>query len=188
MSDVLVLADLGIPPLPFEVNLFTRWLHILPAAFAAGTSLFLFLVLQPAAGELPDDAHDKLRAGIRARLAKWVHISVALLLITGLINFAFVSLGQIRAYKDATGQGSLYHPLFGIKFLLALFVFFSQSLLVGRSSLAQKWQANARRWVGVNALLLVLIIVLSGAMGLLRAKAVRDTLSAPAATGWMNAE
>lgn len=165
--------------LPFELwQPLSRWFHILPASFAVGTSLFLYFVLQPAGTALPDDAHQQLKAGVRQRLAMWVHISITLLLLTGFVNFFLTSIPQLKQY----GQAMPYHALFGIKMLLALFVFFSQSLLVGKSDLAKRWQANARRWVGVNVLALVTIVALSGVMGLFRQGYVKErAVAAPSA-------
>lgn len=172
-----VLAD-GLPGLPLLADglpldpllLASRWLHILPGVFAAGATLFTWLVLQPAAAGLPDEPHASLRSAVRERLAKWVHICVTLLLLTGFANFFLVAIPQLRTY----GAAMPYHAIFGVKLLAALFVFFSQSLLVGRSALAQKWQASARKWTGVNALLLLMIVLLSGVMGQLRQGYLKD--------------
>jgi uncharacterized membrane protein len=194
MTDSALAASMMPMPMPMTTladgvlsfepwQLLTRWFHVLPASFAIGTSLFLYLVLQPSAKELPDAEHDRLKAALRGRLGKWVHISITLLLVTGLVNYLVNYRPQVQAYNeftDPTGatRNPLYHILFGVKFLLAMFVFASQSFLVGRSALAQRWQASARFWVGVNVLALLAIVAVSGYMTLLRQGYLKERAAA----------
>jgi hypothetical protein len=57
-----------------------------------------------------------------------------------------------------------YHALFGVKFLLALAVFYFSSALVGRGAGTQ-WIRNARgRWLSVTLALALGIVLLSGWM------------------------
>jgi hypothetical protein len=52
--------------------------------------------------------------------------------------------------------------LFGIKFLLALAIFFLASVLTGHSARTQKFRDNRRLWLTVNLVLAVLVVCISG--------------------------
>jgi hypothetical protein len=82
---------------------------------------------------------------------------IALLLVSGLVNFV---LYQAPVHK---GQ-SLYHALFGVKFLAALVVFLLASALSGRSVALAPIRANARLYVGVAAVLVLLIVFISSVL------------------------
>ena len=55
-----------------------------------------------------------------------------------------------------------YHAIFGVKFLLALVVFYFASGLVGRGSGTAWIRSDRARWLGVTLGLAVAIIILSG--------------------------
>jgi hypothetical protein len=81
-----------------------------------------------------------------------------LLLLSGLINFVRI----VQRYDFP--EGSLYHMLFGIKFLLALAVFYLASALAGRSHLAQRLQSRERVWLSWTVVLAVAVVLLAGVM------------------------
>lgn len=139
------------------VDLASRWLHMLSAITLLGGSIFSLAVLMPAAKELADPEHEKLRAGVLARWKRFVHGGIALLLITGLYNF----VRAIPAHKGLPYYAA-YHMVLGVKILLAVAVFFLASVLVGRSSAAVTMRKNAKTWVGLIVLLGVTIVLLSG--------------------------
>src|SRR5262245_38852581 len=103
-----------------------RWLHIVPAVIAGGATIFVKLALLPAMAALPEPERMKLKGAIDARWRYVVAGCITLLLLSGLANFM---LYQAPAHK---GQ-PIYHALFGIKFLMAMVVFFLGSALTGRS-------------------------------------------------------
>ena len=134
-----------------------RWMHILAAIAAGGGTLFARLAVLPATEEsLSLDQRQAFHTAVRKRWSKVVAASIAFLLISGLINF----INIVKLYD----LPKLYHPLFGIKFLLALAVFFIASVLSGRSSLADKFRQNARKWLTINAVLVVAIVLISGVL------------------------
>lgn len=137
-----------------------RWAHILAAITGLGGAIFIRYALTPVLATLPDDQRRSLHEAIRSRWAKFVHLSIGLLLITGLYNFMVV-IGPSNVPK-------IYHMIFGIKFLLALGVFFTASILVGRSGAAQKARQNPRMWLLLNISLAVSIVCLSGYLRMLR--------------------
>jgi uncharacterized membrane protein len=100
--------------------LLLRWLHIVAAVAVVGGTIFMRLALVPAAADLPEEARGPLAEGVRRRWAKVVMAAILFLLVSGLWNFF-----AINASFKAAGLKipALYHPLFGLKFLLALGIF-----------------------------------------------------------------
>ena len=141
----------GLDPL---VVLF-RWVHVGTAIVLVGGSVFMRFVLHPAAKQLPDDAHQTLRAGVLGRWKRFVHAGIVLLLVSGFYNYLVVMAPQ------HAGDG-LYHALLGTKILLALAVFFIASALVGRSPAFEAMRQNRAKWLGLIVLLATLIVAISG--------------------------
>ncbi|MEX2186602.1 MAG: hypothetical protein WD875_07405 [Pirellulales bacterium] len=135
-----------------------RWMHILAAITAVGGTFFARLALLPAIDEtLPPDSRQALHAAIRRRWSKLVALSISMLLVSGLVNY----LTRIIPNYDLP---KFYHPLFGVKFLLALGIFFIASVLSGRSAMADRFRRDARKWLTVNAILAVLVVLISGVL------------------------
>jgi len=55
-----------------------------------------------------------------------------------------------------------YHPLFGVKFLLAMAIFMIASLLSGKTPAADNLRRNLKLWLNVNIVLAVLVVCISG--------------------------
>jgi uncharacterized membrane protein len=144
-----------------------RWAHVLAAIAALGGFLFARFALLPAAEDLGKETADRLHAGIRRRWLPWVIGAITLLLASGLTNYVLM----IRRVKDAPElwggdwmRQTGYHGLFGVKFLLAMIVFYLASGLVGRGAGTQ-WIRDARRqWLSVAVGLGVAIVLISGWM------------------------
>lgn len=141
------------------LSLILRWLHIIAAVLLAGGALFWCCVLRPATSELDEATSTALRQRVAARFSKIVMLAILLLLVSGLINFI-----RINRSLPADANKTMYHSLFGIKFLLGLVVFFLASALSGRSAAFDKMRANAKTWLGVTSTLVVAIILISGFM------------------------
>lgn len=137
-------------------DLISRWLHVLAAMAAVGGTLFMRLAMLPATAQLSPDAKEAFLQAVRSRWAKVVMTAILLLLVSGLYNIS---------RKEVTYQVSpLYHALFGIKFLLALGIFFLASALVGRSEAFAAIRGQAAKWLVVNLLLAVLVVCISGVL------------------------
>jgi putative copper export protein len=125
------------------------------------------LALIPAAAELPDDQRQALQEGVRRRWSQVVHAAILFLLVTGLYNFIwFVKASHTwgAAWQAGSSNATLYQILFGVKFLLALAVFFIASATSGRSAALARFREQAKFWVTVNLLLGVLIVCIAGQM------------------------
>ncbi len=132
-----------------------RWLHIGPAIVLVGGTTFMLFVLLPAAKEISDEEHLKLRVAVLKRWKRFVHGGIALFLISGFYNYIAVQAPLHR------GDG-LYHALMGIKMLMAMGVFALAEIMVGRSKLADKLRQNAAKFLSINLTLAVAILMISG--------------------------
>lgn len=135
MNDVMVLP------------LVMRWAHIFAAVIAVGGVIFMRFVLAPAAKKtLTDDQHEQLRTALTRRWKMVVHLCILLFLVSGFYNYLFV------ARLEHSGQ-ALYHMLFGIKFLLALGVFF---VAIGLTS-SKPWAVLFRERRALSQIVLVVL-------------------------------
>ena len=142
-----------------------RWMHIFAALLAAGGVFYMRLALVPAAGKvLSDDQHNALRSELRAQWAKWVHLSIAFLLVSGLYNMAMIEMSKQLPKELAMP----YRGVFTVKFVLGLAIFFIATKLVGRSASAERFRQNARYWLTVNMGLIIVLVCLSGVLRVMR--------------------
>ncbi len=136
-------------------------IHFIVAFFLAGTLFFQWRAVHPAVVSSSDA--DGVRDGIRSRWGLFVRIGIVLLLVTGIYQLMVIGMPKAdlqKALAEGTA-GMPYHMLFGIKFLLALWVFFISSAMVGRSSLLEGIRQNGSRWLGVTTVLVVVLLAIS---------------------------
>ena len=144
------------------ILLITRWLHISAAIVAIGGAFFTRVALMPAAASTLDDAtHAKLREALRARWSRVVQSCIAILLVTGGVNFVMLAM-------PPKVEPMPYHAIFGVKFLAALGVFFIASVLVGRGQGFASMRANRAKWLTVLLVLAGIIVALSGVLNRVR--------------------
>lgn len=136
------------------VDVVSRIVHIATAITLVGGSVFTLFVLLPSAKLLDQESHDELAAAVSGRWKRFVHLGIALFLISGFYNY-------FRAIPLHQGDG-LYHALVGTKMLLALGVFFIASALVGRSDKLQAVRGNKATWLKMLVLLAAIIVGISG--------------------------
>lgn len=149
------------------VTLLLRWSHVLAAMAAIGGLLFARFAFVPAAEELDAESADRLHAGVRRRWLPWVIGAITLLLASGLANYVLL-IRRVKAAPELWGGDWMgqtgYHALFGVKFLLAMIVFYLASGLVGRGASTQ-WIRDARKqWLSVTVGLGVAVVLISGWM------------------------
>lgn len=138
------------------VSLLLRLAHLMAAATLIGGTIFQLYALLPAAEQLPEEPHRQLKAGVIKRWKIWVMVAITFLLVSGLVNYVL----YVKEFK----LPSTYHMLFGVKFLLALVIFFIASLLTGRSPLAEKARQNAKTFLTINLILAILVVGIGGMM------------------------
>ncbi|MEQ8210466.1 MAG: hypothetical protein RH917_11595 [Lacipirellulaceae bacterium] len=138
----------------YVVGIASRVLHILGAIILAGGLFYMKAVLSP-------KGPDACFADRRGIWAKWVGIASFLLIATGLYNFFAINSG-VKA--DGGKLPSTYHMLFGIKFLLALFVMFIGSILAGRTEAADKFRAAMPKWLSLGWAAILAIVVIAAVM------------------------
>jgi len=144
------------------VLLLSRWIHISAAIVAIGGAAYQRFALLPGTGEALDDAaRDRLGESVRRRWSKVVAGSIGVLLLTGFLNFALVAVPP-KVYAIP------YHPVFGVKLLAALTIFFLASVLAGRSPGFAAMRKNGAKWLSVILGLGVLIVLLSGLLSQIR--------------------
>jgi hypothetical protein len=138
---------------PFIARVVSRIIHILCAIILGGGLFYMRYILSPSGA-------DACFGNRRREWAGWVGVATFVLLGSGLYNYITFN----RMAKDAGGALPMsYHLLFGIKFLLALVVFFIAAILAGRTATADRFRANMSRWLKI-AWTAVLAIVVIGAL------------------------
>lgn len=143
--------------MPLIVELIVRWLHIFPAIILVGGTLYMVFALHPAMQSTEFAEKGNLKQAIRSRWAKVVMISAGLVLISGIVSLVL----QATQYDFPQ---KYYHPLVGLKFLLALVILYIASLLTGRSQNAEKFREKESFWLKLNATLAVVLVLMAGAL------------------------
>ena len=127
----------------------SRWVHVATAIVLVGGTAFFRLAVIPS---LEGDSTDLVKR-IRERWKKVVHAGIGLFILSGAYDYMLM-IPQHKGDK-------LYHPLIGTKMLLAFFVFFIASALVGSKPGTQKFRDDAKKWTGVMLLVAALIVAIS---------------------------
>lgn len=140
------------------IEIIFRLMHIFAAITAVGGIFFMRLALLPAVSELPQEARGQLHTALRARWSKIVMACILFLLVSGITNFVLI------VKNKEIELASYYHALFGIKFLLAMAIFFISSLLSGRTAAADRFRQNVRFWLTVNMLLAIALVAISAVL------------------------
>ncbi len=136
-----------------------RIVHILAAITLVGGIFFQCAVLMPACRHFAGDDARKLAAELRGRWSKLVLASTLVLLASGFVNY----LAVVRLAKAGTiTLARFYHPVIGVKMILALAVFFIASLLAGRSPAADRFRQRAPLWLTISSLVSIAIVSLAG--------------------------
>lgn len=142
------------------VDLLLRWIHIFGGTILVGGAIYQCCVATLDEGGT-SSGEPGGRSASRARWAKLVMWSSAMLLISGLVNFFLIM--QRYQILDVHFPGRAgYQMVFGIKFLVAFAVFFVSAVLAGRSGLAVRWRQNERFWLKLNVALAIVVVLLAG--------------------------
>lgn len=134
-----------------------RILHIAAVIAAGGAALFQLLAVHPVfMGQLEAERRRSLREAIAQRWRPVVWTCVALLLLTGVLNYVYFKVPQ---YHDHPRRG-LYHGLMGVKILAALVVFHAATVLALPGPRGEKYRGRAPLWLGVLVSMIGLIVVI----------------------------
>ena len=147
--------------MPDPILLLFRYMHILGAITLMGGTIFMRFGLAPVVAGLDEKVRTDIHDKVRARWSRFVMLAAGLLLVSGVANMIMFSS---RYYNIEPLLGMSYGMIVGIKFLLALPIFFFASLLAGRSPTAKKFQANAVTWMNVNLALALVMVLIGGAL------------------------
>ena len=134
------------------IPILSRWTHIGTAIVLVGGAFFMRFVLTPAASQLPDSEHAKLKELVMNKWKRFVHGGILLFLASGFYNYLMVKAPRPKPY----------HMLMGIKILLAFAIFFLISALVGRSKTFEGMRKNSKKWQVVVLILAAIIVGISG--------------------------
>ncbi len=137
------------------IAIVSRWTHVGTAIVLVGGTFFLRYVLAPAAAQLSDAEHLKLKELVMRTWKKFVHAGIGLFLASGFYNYLVVQAPHHKGDK-------LYHALMGTKILLALGMFFIASALVGRSKTFEGMRRNSKLWQSVLLVLAATVVGISG--------------------------
>ena len=139
-----------------------RWMHILGAAILVGGVILLRWGVSPVLSTRGQPESNQLNEDIRSRWSKLVMLATLLLLVSGIVNVILM----VKTGELAQVPVPYYHILLTIKMALALVLFGLLSVLAGRSSAAQRMQANMSRWLTISVILAVIIVGIAGVMKL----------------------
>jgi hypothetical protein len=138
-------------------------MHIFGAIMLVGSTIYMRCVHVPAKLLSGDKLSDSYNDWQRKAWARMVMIASGQLLVSGIINVILII--QRYEFDKSEFPASVYHPLLGVKFLLALVVFFLAAAISGRSGLAQKLRQKEKTWLTVNMVLSIILVCLAGVMG-----------------------
>ncbi len=163
-----------------------RWFHLVAAMTVVGGTIFMRFALVPSVGVLGDEQNNLLREEVRRRWSKLVMASIAFLLISGLTNYIIM----LRDSKSGTPEweawrhsyNGLYQAVFGVKFTLAMVIFFIASALAGRGEATKKFRQDAKWWMSVNLTLALIVVALSGVLRLTHIGPTLNAAPVPAAS------
>jgi len=137
--------------------LVSRVLHVASAAILVGGLFYLRLVVAPQIAK-HDTSAEKVFGTRRRTWGLTVMATTLLLRASGFYNLFMVIIWPNESLPP------LYHMLFGMKFLLALVLFFVAAAIGGKSSMADKFRASLRPLLNLALAVSVAILILAAVM------------------------
>lgn len=133
------------------LNLIMRWVHLFSAATAIGSAMFLRLVLLPSVSGLSDEARTRLLVNLAKPFRLLVHSAIAGLLLSGLYNTHVLWKTTIFPYP----------LIYATKVSLAAAIFIIAILLTSSNPKWTAFQADRKKWLTVNLVLVAALVALS---------------------------
>ncbi len=131
-----------------------RWLHIFSVITTVGATVFLRLAMLPALAAIADETRKEVTQSLSRRLRVLIHAALGGILLSGFYNTRLLSKTAVPPY------GIVY----AVKMALSLIVFVVAILVTSGSLRYADFQANWRKWLGLNLALAVIIVALSAAL------------------------
>lgn len=138
--------------------LISRWVHIFCAVIVIGSIIFYrfaFIVAEKRA--VPEGLSEEFKTALFKRWKLLLHPPMVFFIASGFYTYLMVTR---HLHEDQP----LYHALFGVKFLLALFVF---ALYVVLTS-TMKWSENLRKKDTLWAVLILAVLAVMAIGGVMR--------------------
>ena len=157
-------GDCHLERLNMLLDLLLRWIHIFGAIMLVGSTIYMRCVHVPAKLLSDDELSDAYNEAQRKFWSRMVMIASGQLLISGIINVVLI----VQRYDIDKSEfpGNAYHAILGVKFLLAMVVFFLAAAISGRKALAKKVQQKEKMWLTVNMVLAIIVVCMAGVMRL----------------------
>lgn len=130
-----------------------QWLHLVAAIAALGGTIFLVMVAFPVLGRMGDQFREQFQERAHSKVMMLILHSYGLLILTGFFNL-------VRAYSGEKPT-QLYGALIAIKVFLAIGLFAIGFMLLVPSESLKEFQARRPFWMRINALLGLVIVLLS---------------------------
>ena len=130
---------------------------IIDAAILVGGPFYLWVVMSPNVAATEVNSAERAFSGRRGVWAMWVGIATLVVLVTGLYNYL-----NIIWMHEKLPRG--YHPLAGIKIVLAMVVFFLSAMIAGRSAAAVRFRQRIRFWLGVCVIVGLAVVLLGSVL------------------------
>lgn len=155
------------------IDLIVLWIHLFFAIIFIGGSFFIWLVVWPASYEITDD--ESMRTKIVGRIAKrfalFTHVSIAVLVVTGIYNATWY-LQSSTSLLDTTG--GLILLVKSMVVLAAIIIIYTNNLYHGKKIMAlsrdkkfEEMKAMRRRthlFSYISLALLLIITILAVAL------------------------
>ena len=134
-----------------------RLLHVGFAVILAGGALYQLFVVRPMLESLEPEHRRSVRELMAARWRPWLFTAVAVLFVSGLMNFLMYKVPLHRGNPSVF----VYHGLIGLKIMLALGVLHVMTMLsLPGDAFDKKYRERAGFWLSLAAAMLTGIIVL----------------------------
>jgi uncharacterized membrane protein len=136
------------------LNLVMRWLHIFSVITAVGATVFMRFVLIPSLAGLDEEARSLLQKNLKPRIQILTHSAIGGILLSGLYNTHLLWKTSVFPY------GYIY----AVKVLVAFIIFLIAIFLTSSNPKRAAFQANRKKWLGVNLALAALVVILSACL------------------------
>jgi hypothetical protein len=133
------------------LNLMMRWLHIASVITAVGSTVFMRVVLIPSMFSLPSETRTALSKTLVRPVRLLLHSAIGGILVSGLYNTHIQWRTSVYPYPI----------VYGLKIVLALALFMIAFFLTSSNPKRAAFQANRKKWLGVNMILAAILVALS---------------------------